>query len=191
MRILGIDPGLTRCGIGLIDAEDARRPVFRHVEVARTSPDAEISERVHAIATGVAAAVDGWKPDHIAIERVFSQQNLPTVMGVAHVVGAVMVIAGDRRLPLTLYTPTQVKAAVSGYGGASKAQVQAMVQRVLGLEAPPRPADAADALAIAICHAWHRGAANVAAAADRAGAGGATSAQRMWREAESRARRGR
>ena len=188
MRILGIDPGLTRCGLGLIEAKGRVDLGFLEVTVVRSSPSSPHELRVHAVASAVEEFVERFRPDAIAIERVFAQHNVSTVMGIAHITGAVMLIAGDRSIPVTLYTPTQVKAAVSGYGGADKAQVQQMVMRVLHLDAVPQPADAADALAIAICHAWN---ASPRAISSPDAAGGETAAQKLWREAESRAGRGR
>ncbi len=184
MRILGIDPGLTRCGLGIIDTDDRRGVKFIDVRVVRSAPGADIAERVHHVAAGIAEHLDAFRPDAVAIERVFAQQNVSTVIGVANISGAVMFAAGERGIPVTMYTPSEVKAAVSGYGSADKAQVQNMVSRVLKLDVVPKPADAADALAIAICHAWQNTSRSTARAQ-----GDETMAQKIWREAESRAGR--
>lgn len=181
MRILGVDPGLTRCGLGVVEAGPGIQVAMLSVGVARTSPGRDVSVRVHAVSEVVREWLDTWTPDAVAMERVFSQRNLQTVMGVAHISGAVMYLAGNRDVPVTLYTPTEVKSAISGFGGAAKPQVQEMVRRVLGLAETPRPADAADALAIAICHAWR-----VRTAGGDAVSARETPAQRKWREAERR-----
>lgn len=134
--------------------------------------------------------LDRHAPDSVAVERVFAQVNLRTVTGTAQVAGLAMCAAADHDIPVALHTPSEVKAAVTGYGGADKAQVQEMVMRILGLSARPHPADAADALALAICHAWHTGASTA-----RSGVGGSaaapTRAQEAWARAERATRRGR
>ncbi|MBK0418041.1 crossover junction endodeoxyribonuclease RuvC [Leucobacter sp. CSA1] len=187
MRIIGIDPGLTRCGIGVVTAGAGRRVTFEHVEVMTSAAGASLPERLHRIGSGIERLLDGEKPDAIALERVFAQDNLPSVMGVAQISGVVMYLAEHRGIPVALYTPNEVKAQVTGYGSADKAQVTTMVTRLLRLAAPPKPADAADALALAITHAWHLGRGGTA---DRLGPGAApsaeTPAQRAWREAERR-----
>jgi len=187
VRIIGVDPGLTRCGIGIVTAGAGRRVTFEHVEVLTSTASDPLPERLHRIGSGIERLLDGEKPAAIALERVFAQQNLPSVMGVAQISGVVMFLAERRGIPVALYTPNEVKAQVTGYGSADKAQVTAMVTRLLGLGAPPRPADAADALALAITHAWHLGRGGAADRAGRAAAPAAeTPAQRAWREAESR-----
>lgn len=184
LRVLGVDPGLTRCGVGVVDVDQTRRASLVHVSVVRTDPDAPLEQRVLAIAEGVAALLDEHRPDVVALERVFAQHNVRTVMGTAQASGVVLHAAAARGLAVALHTPSEVKAAVTGHGGADKKQVTAMVQRILRLDAPPTPADAADALALAICHAWRRG----ATTAPAVGGGGAlTPAQRAWRAAEKSA----
>lgn len=194
MRVIGIDPGLTRLGVGVVSSEGSRKLTFEHVEVLTSPAGGELPQRLHQLGTSLERLFDGERPDAIAIERVFAQQNLPSVMGVAQISGVVMYLAQARGIPVAMYTPNEVKAAVTGYGAADKAQVTNMVTRLLGLAAPPRPADAADALALAIVHAWHLGRGG---APDRQRQGlppaGETPAQRAWREAEAkggRARRG-
>ena len=178
MRILGIDPGLTRVGVGVVDVARDRRATLVHVGVIRTAPETPLERRVLAIAEGVREALEVHDPDVVALERVFAQHNVRTVMGVAQTSGVVLHLAAERGLAVALHTPSEVKAAVTGYGAADKRQVGAMVARVLGLAESPRPADAADALALAICHGWSGGA---AAAPAR---GVLTPAQRAWRDAE-------
>jgi crossover junction endodeoxyribonuclease RuvC len=137
MRILGIDPGLTRCGVGIVDLNNNRRASFVAVHVIRTPSTSELPARLIELEAGLTELFDSYQPDAIAIERVFSQHNVRT-----------------NQLDVAMYTPTEVKAAVTGYGRADKAQITSMVTRLLNLAEPPKPADAADALALALCHAW-------------------------------------
>ncbi|PPG02635.1 crossover junction endodeoxyribonuclease RuvC [Pseudoclavibacter sp. RFBI5] len=153
-RILGIDPGLTRCGLGIVDAHGRQRVEFVHVSVVTSAPGDELQRRLRLLADGIEAVLDEFKPDAIALERVFAQQNLPSVMGVAQISGVILVAAERRGIAAVLHTPSEVKAAVTGYGSAEKKQVGTMVQRILRLDDIPKPADAADALALAICSAW-------------------------------------
>jgi crossover junction endodeoxyribonuclease RuvC len=158
MRVLGIDPGLTRCGLGVVEGSVGRPLSMREVGVVRTPPDMPTALRLCAIERGVEEWLDRHSPDAVAVERVFSQHNVRTVMGTAQASGIAMVVAARRGLPVALHTPSEVKAAVSGSGRADKAQVTVMVTRLLRLDEPPKPADAADALALAICHIWRGGA---------------------------------
>jgi len=204
VRILGVDPGLTRCGLGVIEAGASRRVALVDVTVATSQPGDEVPRRLAAIASALDAVLDKHRPDAIAIERIFAQLNVRTVMGTAQVSGIVMLAAERRGIPVALYTPSEVKAAVTGSGRAAKPQVGQMVRRLLGEGVPSGPADAADALAIAICHAW-RGAVVGAGRPDgpvapgqdvpgRAGRdrdGIATPAQSRWADAERAARRAR
>jgi crossover junction endodeoxyribonuclease RuvC len=158
VRVLGVDPGLTRCGVGVVEGQPGRTCRLVAVDVVQTDPGADLATRLLALDTAITALVSAHAPDAVAVERVFSQHNVRTVMGTAQA-GAVAVLAGARAgLPVTTYTPSEVKAAVTGSGQADKAQVTAMVTRLLRLATPPRPADAADALALAICHVWRGGA---------------------------------
>lgn len=154
MRVLGIDPGLTRCGIGVVDGSVGRQLSMVEFGVVRTPADEHVSTRLLTIERAVDEWLDRHRPEALAVERVFSQHNVRTVMGTAQVSGVVMTAAARRNLPVALHTPSEVKAAVTGSGRADKAQVAAMVARLLRLDAPPKPADAADALALAICHVW-------------------------------------
>lgn len=187
MRVLGVDPGLTRCGLGVVDAAPGRRAVLVAVGVARSEPGVDAALRLVQIGDEVDRWLDLHTPDAVAVERVFAQHNVRTVMGTAQVSGVVMVGAARRGIPVTLHTPSEVKAAVTGNGRAPKAQVQRMVARVLDLDAPPTPADAADALALAVCHLWRPS--GTTAPGAPAGATGGTPAQRAWARAEASARR--
>jgi crossover junction endodeoxyribonuclease RuvC len=154
VRVLGIDPGLTRCGTAVVDGAPGRTLSAVHIGVIRTAPDAAIERRLAEVEEQLSALVDAYEPDAIAIERVFSQHNVRTAMGTAQAAAMGLLIAGRRGLPVALHTPTEVKAAVTGNGRADKAQVTSMVTRLLKLPGPPKPADAADAVAIAICQVW-------------------------------------
>jgi crossover junction endodeoxyribonuclease RuvC len=158
MRVLGIDPGLTRCGMGVVEGSVGRPLALVDVNVIRTSSHLPVPERLVTIERGVDAWIDEHRPDAVAVERVFARSDVSTVMGTAQASGIAMVCAARRGLPIALHTPSEVKAAVSGNGRAGKAQVGAMVTRILRLEAMPKPADAADALALAITHIWRGGA---------------------------------
>ena len=154
MRVLGVDPGMTRCGLGVVDGAPGRPLTLVHVDGVRTPADAEIGDRLVIQADAIAWAIDTYRPDVVAVERVFSQHNVRTVMGTAQVAGLAIVAATRAGLPVVLHTPSEVKAAVTGSGTADKAQVGAMVTRLLRLAQMPKPADASDALALAICHVW-------------------------------------
>jgi len=154
MRVLGVDPGLTRCGVGVVEGAIGRPLTLVDVGVVRTTPDLPIEVRLLQIARGLDQWIDATAPDAIAVERVFSQTNVRTVMGTAQVSGLALLAAAARGIPVTMHTPSEVKAAVTGSGRADKAQVGAMVTRLLRLAETPKPADAADALALAICHVW-------------------------------------
>jgi crossover junction endodeoxyribonuclease RuvC len=158
VRVLGIDPGLTRCGLGLVEGTVGRPLSLVAVTVLRTAPDSPVPDRLVAIEQGIEAWLDEHRPDAVAVERVFARSDVSTVMGTAQASGIAMLAAARRGLPVALHTPSEVKAAVSGNGRADKQQVGAMVARILRLDAVPRPADAADALALAITHIWRGGA---------------------------------
>ncbi len=190
MRVLGVDPGLTRCGIGIVDVAPDRRATLVYVGVVQTPPAMALEQRLLAVSRGIRAALEQHHPTAMAVERVFAQHNLRTVMGTAQASGVALALGAEHGLVVGLHTPSEVKAAITGYGSAEKAQVGAMVARVLGLDAVPRPADAADALALAICHAWAGGGAwsdasrRRAAGLERDG----TPAQLAWRSAERNSR---
>jgi len=157
MRVLGVDPGLTRCGIGAVDGRPGKPPSLVHADVIRTPAGADIAARLLALEDEIDTWLAEYRPDAVAVERVFSQHNVRTVMGTAQAGAVAIVCAARRGLPVALHTPSEVKAAVTGSGRADKAQVTAMVMRLLRLTDPPRPADTADALALAICHLWRSG----------------------------------
>src|SRR4051812_32131213 len=159
MRVLGIDPGLTRCGLGVVEGSVGRPLSLVAVDVVRTAADLPVAERLRIVDAGIEAWLDQHAPDRVAVERVFSQHNVRTVMGTAQASGIALVAAARRGIPVSLHTPSEVKAAVTGSGRADKNQVGAMVTRLLRLPEAPTPADAADALALAICHIWRGGAA--------------------------------
>src|SRR5689334_2143193 len=151
---MGVDPGLTRCGLSVIEGGQGRQVTALDVDVVRTPSGDPLHHRLLAISNAVEYWMDTHRPDVIAIERVFSQQNVSTVMGTAQAGGVIALAAARRGIDVHFHTPSEVKAAVTGTGAAGKAQVTAMVTKILGLQAKPAPADAADALALAICHCW-------------------------------------
>lgn len=152
--MMGVDPGLTRCGLSMVEGGAGRAVRARDVTVVRTPTELELAQRLLRIADAAEQWMDTHRPDVVAIERVFSQHNVRTAMGTAQAGGVVALAAARRGIPVAFHTPSEVKAAVTGSGSADKAQVTAMVTRILGLAAAPKPADAADALALAICHCW-------------------------------------
>ncbi|MEB3367638.1 crossover junction endodeoxyribonuclease RuvC [Saccharopolyspora mangrovi] len=154
MRVLGVDPGLTRCGLGVVDGGKGRTVACVAVGVARSPQEDELASRLMAVSTEVERWMDVHQPQVVAIERVFSQHNVRTVMGTAQVSGVVALAAARRGLPVVFHTPSEVKAAISGSGRADKKQVTTMITKILGLAEAPKPADAADALALAVCHLW-------------------------------------
>lgn len=198
MRVMGIDPGLTRCGIGVVEAAGDRTVSLINVQVARSNPDLAAHFRLRAIADAIRQAIDESQPEVVAIERVFAQHNLQSVTTTMQVMGAAMAEVGRAGLPLAVHTPSEVKAAITGSGVADKKQVQAMVTRILRLQQTPRPADAADALAIAICQCW-RGTGLLGSTSDSTVdvslSGGVSSrakltpAQQQWAQAEAEYRR--
>ena len=151
MFVLGIDPGLTRCGYGAVVREGgALRAVA--AGVLRTDVDADVALRLAELQAGIRALLAELVPDAVAVERLFFQTNVRTAMSVGQASGVVLAEAATAGCAVVQYTPNEVKSAVTGSGGAAKEQVQRMVQAILGLTDPPRPADAADALALALCH---------------------------------------
>jgi len=160
VRVLGVDPGLTRCGVGVVDGAVGRSPSMVGVGVVRTSPQLDVARRLVEVERGLEEWLDEYRPDAVAIERVFAQHNLQSVVDTAQASGIAALVAARRGLPVTFHTPSEVKAAVTGSGRADKAQVTLMVTRILKLTTAPKPADAADALALAVCHVWRGGATN-------------------------------
>ncbi|MCG7301859.1 crossover junction endodeoxyribonuclease RuvC [Winkia sp. ACRQY] len=154
MRIMGIDPGITRCGLGVIDTNTDRTASLVYVGVARTQASLAQHFRLRTIGREIARVISTFDPQIVAIERVFAQENLQSVTTTMQVMGVAMYQVAEAGLPLAIHTPSEVKSAVTGSGIAGKAQVQEMVKRILGLDKVVRPADAADALAIAITQSW-------------------------------------
>ena len=151
-RVLGIDPGLTRCGFAVLDSRRSERPVTVTMGVITTPKDAELPQRLAELRAEIVSLLDQFEPDVVSVERVFFQVNVRTAMSVGQASGIVLCEAASRGCLVAQYTPNQVKDAVAGDGSADKGQVQRMVQRRLGLERLPTPADAADAAALALCH---------------------------------------
>lgn len=200
MRVLGIDPGLTRLGVGVVDMTPGRQAVLVHVEVLRTSASDELPQRLLHHRLGLERIVTEFHPDRAGLERVFAHNNRNTVMGVAQVSGIAMALCAEHGIPIDMPTPSEMKNAITGFGGAEKPQIGAMVARVLGLKEAPKPADAADALAIAITCGWKAPFRTAAASGarqtggrsgERSGAmagAGSTPALEKWRDAERKAR---
>ena len=158
MRVLGVDPGLTRCGLGVVDGAPGRSMIAVAYDVLRTPADDDTAHRLLLLEVRISAWIAEHRPDVVAVERVFSQHNVRTVMGTAQAAAIAITAAARAGVPVAMHTPSEVKASITGSGRADKAQVGHMVARVLGLPGAPKPADTADALALAICHVW-RGAA--------------------------------
>ncbi|GII34047.1 crossover junction endodeoxyribonuclease RuvC [Planotetraspora mira] len=176
LRVLGVDPGLTRCGIGAVEGRPGAPLNLVAVGVVRTPPEDDIGSRLVVIEAEIERWLDEVKPDAVAVERVFAQHNVRTVMGTAQASAVAIVCAARRGLPVALHTPSEVKASITGNGNADKKQVGTMVTRLLRLDAMPKPADAADALALAICHVWRGGVQNRLAEALARSRGGASAA---------------
>lgn len=151
---MGIDPGLTRCGLSMVQAGAGRAVIPIAVGVVRTPAEEELADRLLRLSVAVEEWMDDYKPDVVAIERVFERSNVSTVMNTAHASGVLMLAAAKRGIAVHMYTPSEVKKSISGNGRADKVQMTTMITRILGLSEPPKPADAADALALAVCHCW-------------------------------------
>ncbi len=154
MRVMGVDPGLTRCGLGVVEGALGKPLRMIAVGVVRTPPSDDPAMRLWALQIEIDEWLARYEPDTVAVERVFAKANIKGIMGTAQASAIPMLAAARLGLVLALHTPTEVKASVTGNGRADKAQVTAMVTRILALDTPPRPADAADALALAICQVW-------------------------------------
>lgn len=153
-RVLGVDPGLTRCGVGVIEGQVGSPISLVGVGVILTSADTPLEQRLLQLETQLTLWVEEYRPDVIAVERVFSQLNVRTVMGTGQASGIALLVAARAGIRVVMHTPSEVKAAVTGTGRANKAQVAEMVRRLLKLEVIPKPVDSTDALALAICHLW-------------------------------------
>jgi crossover junction endodeoxyribonuclease RuvC len=154
MRVLGIDPGLTRCGIGIVDSTGPQKLEMVGVGVIKTDPDAPLELRLFELEKEIQVWIKKFKPDVIAVERVFSQLNVRTAMATGQAAGIALLLAAKAGIPVVMHTPSEVKAAVTGSGRADKKQVANMVKRLLKLREIPKPVDSTDALALAICHHW-------------------------------------
>ena len=198
-RVLAVDPGLTRCGFAVVDMSAQRTGTFVHVQVSGSRAHEALEHRVLTIMEAADELMERFHPNVVAVERVFAQNNAPTVVGTAQATGVVIAAAARRGIPVAWHTPSEVKAAVTGDGSADKESVNRMVVRILKLDAPPRPADAADALALAVCHGWRGGVAGMNAVAATSTHSGSrpsrstgttalTPAQQAWRRAESASR---
>jgi len=154
---LGVDPGLTRCGVGIVEGAIGSPINLIEVGVILTPVDSPLDQRLLDLDQQLSQWVNLWKPDIVAVERVFSQHNVRTVMGTGQAAGVALLIAAKAGIPVMMHTPSEVKASVTGSGRANKAQVALMVQKILNLETIPKPVDATDALALAICHIWRGG----------------------------------
>jgi len=157
MRVLGVDPGLTRCGVGIVEGAIGSPISLVGVGVILTPAEAALEHRLLDLDQQLSEWINLWKPDVIAVERVFSQHNVKTVMGTGQAAGIALLLAAKAGIPVMMHTPSEVKASVTGSGRANKAQVALMVQKILNLETIPKPVDATDALALAICHIWRGG----------------------------------
>lgn len=153
-RVLGVDPGLTRCGIGVIQGSVGKPISLIGVGVILTSSELPLERRLLQLEVELEEWIALHHPDVIAIERVFSQHNVRTVMGTGQAAGIALLVAARRNIPVAMHTPSEVKAAVTGSGRANKTQVAQMVKRLLNLNEIPKPVDSTDALALAICHLW-------------------------------------
>jgi len=154
MRVLGVDPGLTRCGVGIVDGAVGSAISLVEVGIILTPTDSPLEQRLLDLDQQLSQWINVWKPDVIAVERVFSQHNVRTVMGTGQAAGIALLLAAKAGIPVMMHTPSEVKASVTGNGRSNKAQVALMVQKILRLDSVPKPVDATDALALAICHIW-------------------------------------
>jgi crossover junction endodeoxyribonuclease RuvC len=157
LRVLGVDPGLTRCGVGIVEGAIGSPISLVGVGVILTPAEAALDQRLLDLDQQLSEWINVWKPDVIAVERVFSQHNVRTVMGTGQAAGIALLLAAKAGIPVMMHTPSEVKASVTGSGRANKAQVALMVQKILNLDTIPKPVDATDALALAICHIWRGG----------------------------------
>jgi crossover junction endodeoxyribonuclease RuvC len=176
VRIFGIDPGSIRTGYGCVETDGTRHTLVACGALATISGDA-LPDRLRRIHDGILALLRSSAPDCVAIENLFHARNVRSALTLGHARGVVVLAAVEAGLPVVEYTPAEIKQSVVGYGRAEKAQVQQMVKLLLGLDTAPSPHDAADALAVAICHA-HASGGSLPAAADP---GRAPRHERSWR----------
>tara|TARA_B100001559_G_scaffold160129_1_gene134353 strand:- start:398 stop:907 length:510 start_codon:yes stop_codon:yes gene_type:complete len=154
MFVLGIDPGLSRCGYGVLQQDKGKSKLIKAVAagVIRTSPKTDLAIRLAELQQEIRALIDEYKPDEVAIERVLFQVNVSSAMATGQAAGVAMAAAASSGCAVNLYSPNEVKLAVAGWGGADKKQMEHMVQTLLSIKKPLRPVDAADAVAVALCH---------------------------------------
>jgi crossover junction endodeoxyribonuclease RuvC len=164
VKVLGVDPGLTRCGLGVVESSGPQKLSMVGVGVIKTSPELSLELRLLELENALIEWIELYKPDVVAVERVFSQLNVRTAMATGQAAGVALLIAARKGIPVMMHTPSEVKAAVTGSGRADKKQVALMVQKLLKLDEIPKPVDSTDALALAICHHW-RGSGNARLAA--------------------------
>ena len=156
-KVMGIDPGLTRCGISVISHQGGREISLVEVGVILTPSTDSLENRLMSLESAIEEWIERTQPEVVAVERVFAQHNVRTVMGTAQASGIALLVAARRGIPVAMHTPSEVKAAVTGSGRANKTQVAEMVKKILRLDVIPKPVDATDSLALAICHAWRGG----------------------------------
>jgi crossover junction endodeoxyribonuclease RuvC len=154
VRVVGVDPGLTRCGLAAVQGGPGRQARLLGVSVVRTPAGDDLAARLCALEQAIERFMTEHQPDSVAVEAVFSQHNTASVIATAQAAGVAVLVGGRRGVPVATHTPTEVKAAVSGNGRADKNQVSRMVTAILGLSTAPRPADATDALALSLAHLW-------------------------------------
>lgn len=154
MRVLGVDPGLTRCGLAIVDEAPGRKVILKSVMVFRTPATDALADRLLQLDNALKEIIKEYKPDVVAVEQVFSQHNLKSVMGTAQAAGLAILNAAKSDCEVFTYTPTQVKASVTGSGKADKRQMGRMIQKICNLASPLSPPDASDAVALAVCHLW-------------------------------------
>ena len=152
MRVLGIDPGLTRCGYAVVDGRGPSAAIAVTMGVIRTPSGEELPSRLSSLRDELVALLHEFEPDVVSVERVFFPTNVRTAMSVGQASGLALCEAAAAGCEVVQYTPNEVKNTVAGYGAATKQQIQKMVQTRLNLSQPPKPADAADAAALALCH---------------------------------------
>lgn len=157
VRVMGVDPGLTRCGVGVVEGTPGRPCRMVTVGVIRTPPDGDLADRLLTVDDMLTRYIEKYRPDAVAVERVFSQHNVASVIATAQASAVAILVGARHGVPVHTYTPSEAKAAITGSGTADKKQMTTMVTRLLRLDQPPKPADAADALALAICHVWRGG----------------------------------
>ncbi len=179
MFVLGIDPGLSRCGYAVVEPAPRGRGRAVAMGVLRTSPEDDIPLRLGQIHTDITELLDEFTPAVVSVERIFFQKNMKTAVGVAQASGLALALAAQRRIPVVQYSPSAVKSVVAGDGRADKLQVQRMVQILLDLAELPEPADAADAAALALCHLAHDPGLRRVLADSDGGIGGVTGATMM------------